>query len=151
MTTLVIDASVALKWFIEEEGTNEAAALLHSPASLIAPDLVVAECLNAAWKAWRCGAMTAEQQDRAVALLPSLFDALVPQASLAPRAAVIARTLDHPAYDCLYLALAEQRAGTLVTADRRLLARIAGTPWSGLARSLYAAPIAAPAPARSLP
>ena len=29
--------------------------------------------------------------------------------------------LDHPAYDCRYLALAEQRNATLVTADQRLL------------------------------
>ena len=143
MTILVIDASVALKWFIEEAGTREAAALLDSPDSLIAPDLIVAECLNATWKAVRAGAMTAQQQDRAMALLPSLLDDLAPLAPLAPRAAVIARTLDHPAHDGLYLALAEQRAGTLVTADRRLLARIQGTPWGGLARNLYTATPAA--------
>lgn len=41
----------------------------------------------------------------------------------------IARRLDQPVYDCLYLAFAEARQATLVTADRHLLSRVRGTPW----------------------
>ncbi len=41
-------------------------------------------------------------------------------------------------YDCFYLALAEQRGGVLVSADKRLLRRVADTAWAGLATDLYA-------------
>jgi predicted nucleic acid-binding protein len=45
--------------------------------------------------------------------------------------------LRHPAYECFYLALAEERRAKLVTADRRLLGRLAGTPWQEDAISLW--------------
>jgi predicted nucleic acid-binding protein len=134
--TVVIDASVALKWFIEEEGAAQASALLTGADMLVAPDLIVAEVANAGWKAVRAGSMLPEQHDHAAARLPLAFDGLVPLASLAPRAVAISRALNHPVYDCFYLALAEERAATLVTADRRLLARLAGSEWDGIAVDL---------------
>jgi predicted nucleic acid-binding protein len=133
----VIDASIALKWFIEEDGSAQAAALLTGPHTLIAPDLIIAEVANAGWKAVRSGGMTREQHDHAAARLALAFDDLVPLASLAPRAVVIARALDHPVYDCFYLALAEKRQAMLVTADGRLLKRLHGTQWAPLAMDLY--------------
>ena len=136
MTVVVIDASVALKWFIEEEGSPQASALLTAADMLIAPDLIVAEVANAGWKAVRAGAMLPEQHDHAAVRLPLAFDHLVPLASLAPRAVAISRALNHPMYDCFYLALAEERAATLVTADRRLLGRLAGTEWETLGMNL---------------
>jgi predicted nucleic acid-binding protein len=126
---LVVDASVALKWFIEEEGSAQAAALLATPELLVAPDLIVAEVCNAAWKAVRTGTMLPDQQDHAASRLAAAFDELVPTAPLACRAVEISRSLDHPAYDCFYLALSEQRNVELVTADRRLLHRVKGTVW----------------------
>jgi predicted nucleic acid-binding protein len=62
---------------------------------------------------------------------PSLFPALVSEIDLAKRASEISLNLEHPAYDCFYLALAEREEATLVTADRRLVERIRGTAWSG--------------------
>jgi predicted nucleic acid-binding protein len=46
-------------------------------------------------------------------------------------AMTIARVLDHPVYDCFYLALAQKEAAALVTADRRLVERVRATPWEG--------------------
>ena len=80
---LVVDASVALKWFIEEEGSAQAAALLATPELLVAPDLIVAEVCNAAWKAVRTGTMLPDQQDHAASRLAAAFDELVPTAPLA--------------------------------------------------------------------
>ena len=49
MNTLVIDASIAVKWVVDEDGTPEALAL-RQRAKLIAPELLVAECANILWK-----------------------------------------------------------------------------------------------------
>ena len=49
MKTLVIDASIAIKWVVEEDGTPLALAL-RQKAKLIAPDLLVPECANILWK-----------------------------------------------------------------------------------------------------
>jgi len=42
---LVIDASIAVKWVVGEDGSDEALALLRT-ARLSAPDLLAAECAN---------------------------------------------------------------------------------------------------------
>ena len=80
--------------------------------------------------------MLPEQHDHAASRLVLAFDSLIASAGLAPRAVVLSRLLNHPAYDCFYLALAEQRRTTLITADRRLLDRLAGTECNKLAVSL---------------
>jgi predicted nucleic acid-binding protein len=77
---------------------------------------------------------------RAAARLPLAFDRLIPLAPLALRAVAISRDLDDPAYDCFYLALAEDQHATLVTADGRLLNRLRGTPWAPLAVALHTLP-----------
>jgi predicted nucleic acid-binding protein len=68
--------------------------------------------------------------------VPDLFDSLVPCGQLAPRAHEIAGILDHPVYDCFYVALAENRSCLLVTADERLLGRLETSMWQQLARPL---------------
>jgi predicted nucleic acid-binding protein len=134
----VVDASVALKWFKEEPGSAEALALLAAEP-LVAPELILAEVLNAAWKARRLGAMDEVQADRVATELPSFLSRLMPLAPLAAAAARLARVLDHPVHDCFYLALAEREAVPLVTADARLVGKTAGTGWAGLVAPLGAA------------
>ena len=58
-------------------------------------------------------------------------------APLAAQALEIAAELRHPTYDCFYLALARERRAKLVTADRRLIARLRGTPWEDQAVALW--------------
>jgi predicted nucleic acid-binding protein len=134
--TLVVDASVALKWFIDEDGRVEARALLTSGEPLIAPDLIVPELINAAWKAVRRSAITREQAGAIPASLPQPFMELVPTANLAQRALAIALALDHAAYDAFYLALAEQSGMPLVSSDSRLLEKVRRTEYAKLVRPL---------------
>ncbi len=94
MSDLVIDASVAIKWVIEEEGTAEALTLRRQ--HLIAPDLIIPECANILWKKVRRDELSAEE------------------ASLA------GRLLANADID---LALAEQSNLKFVTADSRLIAK----------------------------
>jgi predicted nucleic acid-binding protein len=46
---LVIEASVAVKWVVEEEGTAEALAILRA-GKLVAPEFLIAECADILWK-----------------------------------------------------------------------------------------------------
>jgi predicted nucleic acid-binding protein len=128
--SLVVDASVAFKWFLfEESDARQAVAVLEGGATLIAPDLLIAEVCNAAWRSARLGRISQAQMEEIAANLSRFFDALVSSTGLAPRAVAIAGQLDHPVYDCLYLALAEAEQTKLVTADLQLLGKVRTTPW----------------------
>lgn len=120
---LVIDASVAVKWVVEEPGTSEALALRRK-ARLIAPELLIAECANILWKKARRKELTAEEARIAARLLQAAEFELLPTRALLEKATRLAMDLDHPASDCLYLALAVDQNCPLVTADERLLQRL---------------------------
>lgn len=129
--TIVVDASVALKWLLPEPDSVAAERVVSAGDALIAPTLLVAETCSAVWKRLRRGEVTTEHADLVVARLPQLLDRLIADALLALAALRIAREIDHPVYDCFYLALAERENAPLVTADRRLVERVTGTPWAG--------------------
>ena len=67
MTDLVIDASVAIKWVIEEPGTREALSLRRN--RLFAPDLLVAESANILCKKARRNELTLQEALLAARLL----------------------------------------------------------------------------------
>ncbi|MCC6467785.1 MAG: type II toxin-antitoxin system VapC family toxin [Alphaproteobacteria bacterium] len=134
--TLIVDASVGLKWFSDEDDTDRALALLGTSERLIAPDLVVSEICNGAWRLVRVKEMREMQLASIAPALAATFDELFPSMPLAGRALAIARSLDHPVYDCFYLALSELTDAAVVTADERLLRRIKGTAWKSRARPL---------------
>ena len=133
----VVDASIAPKWFLQDEpGAEQARAIVAAGMTLIAPDLVIAEVCNAAWRAARLGRLSREQVGEIAATLPQFFELLSGMAQLAPRAVAIAAEIDHPVYDCLYVALAEAQQAQLVTADAALLRKLSGTRWHDRAVSL---------------
>jgi predicted nucleic acid-binding protein len=134
--TLVVDASVALKWFVSEPGSDAAVRVLDSGEPLIAPDLVLAEVCNAAWKSLRRRQLDDAQFDEVATDMPEAFQRLVTLDRLVRPAAALARTLDHPIYDCFYLALAEAEDVPMVTADRRLVTALGGTALAGRVRPL---------------
>lgn len=123
MSTLVIDASIAVKWVIEETGT-EAALSLRRRAKLIAPELLVAECANILWKKVRRKELSRDEAHLAARLLQSADLELLPTRSLLEAAVLIAIELDHPAYDCVYVALAAANDCRFVSADERLLRKV---------------------------
>ena len=115
--TLVVDASVAVKWFIIEPVRPEARRLLDREQRLIAPELLVAEVVNVLWKRVISGAIARSQAADAARELPQMLAELCPLVGLAARALAIADELRHPAYDCFYLALAASaRCARLITA-----------------------------------
>lgn len=120
--SIIVDASVAVKWVTNEGNSERAEAVFADEDELIAPDLILAEVGNALWKKLQLKALTRAQVQAASSVMPSYFSILVSCAELAPNAVALALDLDHPVYDCFYLALAARERGTLVTADDRLFA-----------------------------
>jgi predicted nucleic acid-binding protein len=130
---MIVDASVAIKWLVPEDDSDEADKLLDR-GGLSAPDLIVCELSNAVWKKWGKGELTAVPPG--LGSMVDFFDSLAPMSGLMVRAAELALELDHAAYDCFYLAQAETDRDILVTADVKLLTKLAGTPYAGLALRL---------------
>lgn len=122
--TRIVDTSVVVKWFVAEEGQDAAEALIGE--ALVAPDLLLAEVSNAAWKKWRRGEIGTDQARLAQTMATSFVE-LMPSAQLAAQALSIAMELEHPVYDCFFLAMSEIEELPLITADRRLLLRCEGT------------------------
>jgi predicted nucleic acid-binding protein len=130
--TVVVDTSVAVKWFVRETGRERALSVLDAPERH-APDLIVAEVGNVAWRKAILGEVTGEQARFICAAVRRYFIVLHRSEALIERAIAIALQLRHPIYDCLYLACAERVGGRLVTADERLLAALDGTALASLA------------------
>jgi predicted nucleic acid-binding protein len=126
VNTLVIDASIAVKWVVEEDGTPEALTL-RQRAKLIAPELLVAECANILWKKVQRDELSKGQALLAARLLQGAEIELLPMRSLFEAATRMSIEIDHPAYDCLYLALAVERKCQFVTGDERLLRKLHGS------------------------
>jgi predicted nucleic acid-binding protein len=98
LNTLVIDASIAIKWAVEEEGTDLALALRHR-ARLMAPDMVFAECGNILWKKVRRKELGNDEALIAARLLQSAEIELVPSRALLESATRLAIDLESPVYD----------------------------------------------------
>ena len=123
MITLVIDASIAIKWVVEEQGTLQALELRRQ-SKLIAPELLTAECANILWKKVQRKELSREEALLAARLLQVAEIELLPTGGLLETAIRIALDLDHPAYDCLYLALAIENECRFVTADERFVRKV---------------------------
>ena len=123
MSRTVIDASIAVKWVVEEDGTDQALALLDENA-LSAPDLLIPECANILWKKVRRSELERDEAIMAARLLQRSDVEIVPTRSLMDDALQLSLDLDHAAYDCIYLALTLQNQWRFVTADRHLCRKI---------------------------
>jgi predicted nucleic acid-binding protein len=146
--TLVIDASVAVKWVVEEEGTTEALALLRA-SKLVAPELLVAECANILWKKAQRKELTNQEAFLAARLLERAEIELLPTRPLLESTTHIAIELDHPAYDCLYLALAVANGWLFATADNRLVRKLRQGRRAPFAKVVISLPEAAASLAQS--
>lgn len=127
MSLVVVDASVAAKWFLPENGetlADRALALLNKydkkEVQFVVPDLFYAEIASAIWKAVRAGRVPGAFGDQALALLTQREFATVPSLKLLDKAFQIATAFERTVYDSIYVALAVQTNSQLITADERL-------------------------------
>lgn len=117
---LVIDASVAIKWVREEVHSAWARSLPRAGVTMLAPSFLLTECANVLWRVVRRREITGPEGDVIFRqLLQTPVELVVPDHALHRAAFSLATRLDHPVYDCLYLALALSRGAALATADAR--------------------------------
>jgi predicted nucleic acid-binding protein len=127
--TFAVDASVGVKLFLEESGSEEAerlfALLGRDPPHVIAvPDLFFIECANVFRSRVHRRLMTAEQARQAFAILRTLPLQTVSSPEVTPAALDLALALGLSVYDGTYAALAERLGVPLVTADGRLARKL---------------------------
>ena len=133
MTTLVVDASVAVKWTFPEflePLAGQADSLLrqyfHGQIRLVVPDLFWSEIPNFLWKSVRQQKMPAMRAEEALNTMLSRSFPTVPSRDVLSEALSIAVQFNRTAYDGIYVALAVALQTQLITADERLVNALAG-------------------------
>jgi predicted nucleic acid-binding protein len=125
MDTVVVDSSVAIKWFVVEPYSVEAHALLEAyqagTLTLLAPDLLYAEVGNIVWKKHRFQGLAAEDADAVLAAFRLVSFVVTSGAALLEDAYRLAVTHQRTVYDAMYLALSLREHCRWVTADERIV------------------------------
>ena len=119
MSRFVVDASVAIKWFLPEIHSDAALRLLAQQHTLHAPDLIFAEFGNVLWKRVRKNEISKNEATATLEGLLTLHLQVQPSQSLVPLALEIACGANRTVYDSLYLAAALALQSPLVTADAK--------------------------------
>jgi predicted nucleic acid-binding protein len=125
--TLVVDASVALKWLVLKEMSDVAKELYGTGDHLVAPRLITTEIANALARKTMQGMLTRHEAMYHFSSLPQFLPDLMDVDELIEPALENACALRHPIYDLIYLESARRLGTQLVTADRRFTTKIAGT------------------------
>jgi predicted nucleic acid-binding protein len=133
VSRIVLDASVAVKWFLPEKVETMAAKALalldrfgKNEIQIIVPDLFWVEFASVLWKAIRRGNFPKDSADAALASLKRFDFPTISSLKLLDDAFQIATDYGRTVYDCLYVALAVQSNSQLITADERLANSLAG-------------------------
>ncbi len=127
----VVDASVAVKWLVTEDDSEVAEELVTSGHDLHAPRLMASEVANAIWRKARMGEIERRVAGILLADLPDMPVHWGADESVAADAMRLALALDHPIYDCMYLALAHRIGAVMLTADRRFANAVTLTEHDG--------------------
>lgn len=118
----VLHASAALRLITQDPAAADLARQVEQMALLLAPELMLTEVANALWKLQRAGGLEGIDPQVLLADARDLVDQIEPDRTLQVEALALACHLNHPVYDCLYLALARREAASLLSTDQRLLA-----------------------------
>lgn len=118
----VVDASIVIKWFIEEKDSTQAISLkdkhINGETIIIAPDLLIYEVANVLVFS---KIFTLEEIKRCLQDLYELeIDLINPSPDVTLLASEIAINKQISIYDACYIALAKELDIKLVTADEKL-------------------------------
>jgi predicted nucleic acid-binding protein len=126
--SVVVDASVVIKWFVPEAGSAAASRWLGSEDRLEAPDLLFAEIANAIWKKVLRGQLTRAESQLLVNDIEKIAVNTTPCRALATDAHEIALITSRSVYDSMYVALALRLDTRVITADERFFHALQSFP-----------------------
>ena len=126
---IVVDASVATKWFVPETDSASAMQLLDHSYDLYAPRLLASEVANTLWRKANSGSLDNYQAARMAAAVTDLPLTWMDDEATCAEALRIALEIGHPAYDCTYLALALRIGARMITANKRFVTAVAATEY----------------------
>lgn len=125
MDKVVIDSSVAIKWFVVKPYSTEACLLLDKYQSgellFLAPDLINTEVGNIVWKKQQFQGLASIDAQQIVDAFRLLSFPLTPTASLSVEVHQLAVNYKRTVYDAMYLALSLRQQCQFVTADEKLV------------------------------
>ena len=125
---IVVDATVAAKWYLHESDSVKALALLAGNQDpLYAPDWIQAEVASAITRVHRMGGISRGEAEALISdwtrdLALGRIE-LESWQSLIDEGTNLALATGHGLIDCLYIACAIRRGATLVTTDEKLRRR----------------------------
>ena len=126
MSGYVVDASVAIKWFIPEIHSEAALQAKQLRQRLHVPAFITMELGSVIAKKIRRGELSRENGRTILKEIPHLPLQRHADERLFPAAYELALDTQQCLYDCLYLALAEAVDGQLITADRKFYKALTG-------------------------
>lgn len=126
--SVVVDASVVIKWFVPEAGSDAASRLLASEDRLEAPDLLFAEIANVIWKKVQRGQLTRAESRLLVSDIEKIAVGTTPCRALATDAHALALITSRSVYDSMYVALALRLDTRVITADERFFHALQSFP-----------------------
>ena len=129
MKAVVVDASIALRWLLDEAEAVSAFELLEK-TKLHAPDFLLVEVSNVLWAKTRAQRLDRDGAEELYERLTELPITFSPTAELIARARTASFAYDLTLYDALYVALSERSGYPLATADQGIVAALhrAGKP-----------------------
>ena len=120
---LVLDASVAVKWYAPEDETREALEIADAAQRgqllLVAPDILLSEFGHTLRKAVLVG-LPRENARALFNVIPRMVE-LLPSVDFGQDALELAMLAGGSFYDALYVALSERQNLRVVTADSRMI------------------------------
>ena len=125
-TEVVVDASIVVKWFVEEEGSDKSLKLrdryIEGKIRIIAPELMIFETLNALY--YKRLFSEEELKQISEALEAYSFTLYSLRGEYANKALEVAFKNDITIYDASYIALAIIRNTHVYTADEKLIRKL---------------------------
>ena len=135
---LVVDASVAVKWLVDEDESPAARSLLDGNHEIAAPRLMATEVSNALRRKRLQGDLERNRARELAEAIPRMQVSWILDELLAPDALDLALALHATVPDCLYLALARALGATLITADHHFVNAVSKTEYKDSVSTLFA-------------
>ena len=134
---IVVDASLAVKWYLDEPLADQAdAELVDHLGKISVPDIFISEVVGVLVRRANIDKSKRHNSEESIARLTALFEnAGIGAVRSSPQSiangANLALDLGHPLKDCIYLALAMELGCELVTCDARFAEKAKGV-WAGV-------------------